>query len=137
MRRLLRLLHWRSRARFYQRQAARLERTVTLLRQELNAECQRNREREDVFVSASVMGGRGMYGVAPRQGPALQVAPPPPLAPPADPWQQLPWADKAEFQTQWWPLAESRGLSEAQARQHFMAELSSRRQLNDEPFRAN
>ncbi len=104
-----------------------------MLRRELNAECERNRQREDTFVSATVMGSRGMFGVAPRSGPALQSAPQPPPSP-TDPFSQLPWADKAEFQTQWWPLAEQSGRSEMQARSDFMRELQQRKQLNDEPF---
>jgi len=132
MRRLFRILHWRARSRFYRAKCERLERTVAMLRRELNAEMERNRNREDVFVSATVMGGRGMYGVAPRSGPALQRQAA--IEAPTDPWQQLPWADKAEFQTEWWPLAQQSGRSEMQAREDFMAELANRRQLNDEPF---
>ena len=132
--RFLRILHWRARAKFYRLKAEKLERTVSMLRRELNAEMERNREREDVFVSATVMGGRQMYGIPPRVGPALQSAAPTPTQSPLDPWQQLPWADKAEFQTEWLPLAIQRGRSEMQARQDFMAELANRKQLNDEPF---
>ena len=133
--RLFRILHWRARAKYYQRKLERSERTVAMLRQELNAEMNRNREREDTFVSATVMGGRNMFGVAPRRGPVLQATPVPITE--TDQWQQLPWADKAEFTTEWWPLAQERGRSEIQARQDFMAELARRRQLNDEPFGAN
>ena len=129
----LRIFRWRSLARYWHRRAKKLEATVDMLRAELNAELNRNREREDVFVSATVMGGRQMYGISPRIGPALQrqeaIA-----ATASDPWQQLPWADKAEFQTEWLPLAIQRGRSEMQARQDFMAELANRKQLNDEPF---
>jgi hypothetical protein len=131
--RFLRILHWRARAKFYRLKAEKLERTVSMLRRELNAECERNREREDVFVSASVLGQKGMYGIPPRSGPVLPAAPTPTQSP-LDPWQQLPWADKAEFQTEWLPLAIQRGRSEMQARQDFMAELANRKQLNDEPF---
>ena len=137
MRRLLRILRLPARVRFYRLKAEKLERTVTMLRRELNAECARNREREDVFVSASVLGQRGMYGIPPRSGPALQAAPTPQPSIATDPWNNLAWADKAEFQTQWWPLAQESGRSEMQARQDFMAELANRRQLNDEPFGAN
>ena len=108
-----------------------------MLRAELNAEMFRNREREDVFVSASVLGQRGMYGIPPRSGPALQSAPTPQPTTPTDPWMNLPWADKAEFQTEWWPLAQQQNRSEMQARQDFMGELARRKQLNDEPFGAN
>ncbi len=135
MRRLLRILHWRSRSRFYRRKWEVAERTIALLRRELNAECERNRQREDTFVSATVMGGRQMFGIPPRSGPAGLPAPTTQQSTlDTDPWLQLPWADKAEFQTQWWPLAEQSGRSEMQARQDFMRELQQRKQLNDEPF---
>jgi len=131
--RLFRILHWRARAKFYRLQAEKLERTVSLLRRELNAEMERNREREDTFASATIMGGRNMYGVAARIGPALkrQEAA---VASQSDPWQQLPWEDRAEFATEWWPGAQAVGRSEMQARQDFMQELAKRKQLNDEPF---
>jgi hypothetical protein len=135
--RFLRILHWRARAKFYRLKAEKLERTVSMLRRELNAEMERNREREDVFVSATVMGGRQMYGIPPRVGPALQAAAPTPTQSPLDPWQHLSWPDKAEFETNWWPLAQERGRSLIQARQDFMVELANRRQLNDEPFNVN
>jgi len=131
--RLFRILHWRARARYWQRKAEKLERTVNMLRRELNAETERNRNREDVFVSATVMGTRGMYGIPPRSGSALQAVTPTPAVA-SDPWQQLKWEDKAEFVTEWLPLAQQNGRSEMQARQDFMAELANRRQLNDEPF---
>ncbi len=105
-----------------------------MLRQELNAEMNRNREREDAFASAAAFGARGMYGIAARVGPALPSAPQAQLTTATDPWANLPWADKAEFQTEWWPLAQQSGRSEIQARQDFMRELANRRQLNDEPF---
>ncbi len=133
MRRLLRILHWQARCRYWRGQAEAAKREVARLQLSLLAERYRNLAREDTFVSATVMGGRQMYGVSPRSGPALQPSAKE-IAAPTDPWQQLPWADKAEFQTEWWPLAQERGRSEVQARQDFMAELANRRQLNDEPF---
>ena len=137
MKRLFRILRLPARVNFYRRKAEKLERTVSLLRRELNAEMQRNREREDVFVSASVLGQRGMYGIPPRSGTALQSAPTPQQTTTTDPWMNLPWADKAEFQTEWWPLAQQQNRSEMQARQDFMGELARRKQLNDEPYGAN
>ncbi len=135
MRRLLRILHWQARCRYWRKQAEAAKREVARLQLSLLAERYRNLAREDTFVSATVMGGRNMFGVAPRNGPAMQPESPK-LQPTidVDPWQQLPWADKAEFQTEWWPLAEAKGRSEVQARQDFMAQLAHRRQLNDEPF---
>jgi len=129
--------YWKQRAlkseRFLVAEQNRLDHTITLLRDELNAEMNRNREREDTFMSATVMGGRNMYGVAARIGPALkrQEAA---VASQSDPWQQLPWEDRAEFATEWWPGAQAVGRSEMQARQDFMQELAKRKQLNDEPF---
>ena len=136
MRRLLRILRLPARVRFYRLKAEKLERTVTMLRRELNAEMERNRNREDVFVSASVLGQRGMYGIPPRSGPALQASPTPTTAP-FDPWSKFSVVEDMEFRTQWLPLAEQSGRSETQARQDFMAELAKRRQLNDDPYGAN
>jgi hypothetical protein len=135
IRRFFRIRHWRARARFWQRkyQAARAE--IRFLRAELNAEMNRNREREDTFVSATVMGTRNMFGVAPRSAPALakSVGQSSTSGKPFDPqWDGLSWPDKAEFETSWMPLARAQGYSEAQARQHFLAELANRRTLNDD-----
>ena len=134
MKRFFRILHWRARAKFWQRKYQTAFAEVRHLRAELNAEMNRNREREDTFVSASVMGSRGMYGVAPRSGPARQrmnqTAAVPAYS--ADPWDGLSWADKQEFELYWVKDAEAAGKTRAQARQDFMNELASRKTLNDD-----
>ena len=129
--RLFRILHWQARARYWHRKFEKAEHTISLLRQELTAEMIRNREREDTFASASILGQRQMYGLAPRSGPAVQPAE---KSAALDPWLSLSWADEAEFKTQWWPLAQAQGLTEPQARQDFTNELAQRKQLRDEPF---
>lgn len=128
---------WRARAKFYQRQAAKLEAALKDIRDDLDAEIWRNRAREDTFVSAAVMGARGMFGVPPRTGPALQ-RPSQPVQPfhPSDPFETiLTGADKMEFETLWWPDAQRAGVTLANARQEFLQTVMQRRQpLNDEPF---
>ncbi len=131
--RFLRILHWRARARYWHRRAEKLGHTVDLLRRELNAECQRNRTREDAFASASMFGRLGMYGIPAREGSALPPKPQP-MATPTDPWAMVPEYEKMEFDCEWWPLAQQNNRSLIQARQDFMVELANRKQLNDEPF---
>jgi hypothetical protein len=132
----LRWRRWRARAKHYQRQAAQLEVTLRELREDFEAEVWRNRAREDSFVSAAVMGARGMFGVPPRTGPAIQrQAQPQPFHPP-DPFDTLlTGADKLEFQTIVLPDARRAGVSDAEARRHFLEDVLQRRQsLNDEPL---
>lgn len=126
---------WYARAKYYQRQAAKLEAALKELREDLEAEIWRNRAREDSFVSAAVMGSRGMFGIPPRTGPALQRQTQAQLFHAPDPWNTLTTgADKLEFDTQWWPHAEQAGVSLATARQEFLEVVAQRRRLNDEPF---
>lgn len=130
---------WRARAQHYQRQTARLELALKELREAFDAEVWRNRAREDAFVSAAIMGGRGMFGVPPRTGPALQrqTQPAQPFHPP-DPFDAiLTGADKLEFETIWWPDARQANVSLATARQEFLQTVMKRRTLNDEPYGAN
>lgn len=125
---------WRARAKHYQRQAAKLELALKELRADFDAEMYRNRAREDTFVSAAVMGARGMFGVPPRTGPARQPEQPQPLHQP-DPFEVLlTGADKLEFETIVWPDAQRANVTRAQAQQHFLETVRQRRQLNDEPF---
>jgi hypothetical protein len=70
--RLLRINHWRARARFHRKQADAAKKEVARLQLFLLAEKYRNLNREDYFVSAAVMGGRGIVGIPARTGPALQ-----------------------------------------------------------------
>ena len=127
---------WRARSKHYQRQAAKLESALKELRADFDAEMNRNRAREDAFVSAAVMGSRGMFGVPPRTGPARprQDQQPQPFHPP-DPFDTLlTGADKLEFQTLWLPDAIRVGIPESQARKEFFEVVQQRRQLNDDPI---
>ena len=129
MKRLLAQLYYRTRMRYWRQRARQAER-------ELKAERYRNMAREDAFVSASIMGQRGMFGVAPRTGPALQRqrAPEPTIA--ADPWAtNLTGAEKLEFDTLWWPDAQLAQVDRATAQKQFYETVMQRRQpLNDEVF---
>ena len=138
MKRLFRILHWQARCRYWRKQAEAAKREVARLQLSLLAERYRNLTREDMFVSASVMGARGMYGVAPRGGPAL-VEPSQPKVPAVDPYQ-LSGADLMEFETFWKPDAEAAGISLVVAKQKFIQEvvIPRRAPLQDDPFsRAN
>lgn len=104
----------------------------------LEGERDRNRVREDTFVSASVMGQRGMYGVPPRMGAAIQP-PTKAIAPVVEQYtawdSHLSWADKQEFELEWKTSAERAGVSVHRAQQDFLVELAKRRtSLNDDPF---
>ena len=135
MRNFFRWQRHRARAKYYCREVARLEKALTELRADLEAEMYRNRAREDTFVSAAVMGARGMFGIPPRTGPARsREMQPQPFHPP-DPFEALlTGADKLEFETMWWPDAQRANVPMAQARQEFMTTVLQRRQLNDEPI---
>lgn len=133
MRKLWRILHWRARATYWRKQAQSAKREVARLQLSLLAERYRNMAREDTFVSASVMGSRQMFGVAPRLAPAsIDTVASLPAPSPTDPFNALPWPDKAEFETEWLPLALAQGRSEMQARQDFLAALASRQLLKDD-----
>lgn len=99
----------------------------------LEAEALRNRTREDIFVSAAVMGSRGMMGVAPRSAPA-QMREPPKVFTAANPWDGLTWHEKAEFETEWLLPAIQRGIPRQKAEQDFMNELLKRKANPDEPM---
>ncbi len=133
--RLLRINHWRARSRFWRKQAEVAKREVARLQLSLLAERYRNLTREDMFVSASVMGQRGMWGVAPRMGPAGTQQPQQAAPTPSDPYQ-LSGADLMEFDLEWKPLAEQKGISMAEAKRQFVQEvvLPRRVPLNDDPF---
>jgi NAD(P)-dependent dehydrogenase (short-subunit alcohol dehydrogenase family) len=104
---------------------------------ELEAERERNMIREDTFVSASIMGQRGMYGVPPRVGPAIQS--PKRIEKPVNQYPawdaNLTWADKQEFELEWKTAAERAGVGMAKAQQDFLMEIAKRRvPLQDDPF---
>ena len=122
-------LRYRIKSRYWQRRALIAER-------ELRAERYRNLAREDVFASAAVLGQRGMFGIAPRVGPAYQT-PQPRQQPPPDP-MQLSGADLMEFEIEWKPFIPAH-ITEAQAKQKFINEvvIPRRQPLMDDPFRPN
>ncbi len=134
------------RVRYWKRRARRAEtilddallknaEIVTALRNELDAEKWRNLSREDTFVSATIMGGRNMWGVPPRSGPAIKQAGYGTTAPrTGDVWDGLSYADKAEFDMYWKADAESAGVPIQQAKAKFLTEIANRRALHDEPI---
>jgi len=132
--RLLRLNHWRARARYWRKQADLAKREVARLHLSLVAERYRNMQREDTFASAAFLGHRNMWGLAPRTGPAATEEV---KKAPALPYQ---WtgADLMEFETFWKPDAEAAGISLAEARRQFEQQVITPRRipLNDE-FGAN
>lgn len=131
--RLLRINHWRARARYWRGQADAAKREVARLQLSLLAERHRNMAREDTFASAAVLGARNMWGLAPRTGPALSDSPKP--VPQADPYN-LSGADLMEFETFWKPDAEASGVSVSEAKRQFVRDvvMPRRMPLNDEPF---
>lgn len=79
----------------------------------------------------------GLFGILPRNGPAphvKQASPTRQLAAVVDPWEALPYADRAEFDMFWKPDADRAGVPVREAQQKFLQEIASRRQINDEPF---
>jgi len=124
MKRLLRLLRLRSQLRYWRKRA-------WLAEARLEAESIRNRQREDSFVRAAVMGARGMWGVPPRVGPALRQSVQ--VSTPASPL--MTGADQLEFETFWLPDARRAGVSAQQALAEFTQELQKRKvPLNDDPY---
>src|SRR5690349_5747158 len=96
----------------------------------LEAEANRNRAREDVFVSAAVLGARGMWGQPPRTGPARTQAPVSLLDAAAP---TMSGADRMEFEQFWLPDAMRNNIPRQQAEKDFLQELVKRKALNDEP----
>lgn len=123
---LARIRYWRSRA-------LRAETRVIEVSAQAEAEKWRNVEREDTFVSAAVLGGRGMIGMSPRSGPAAPRELPRLLAE-ADPVSAITALERMEYQTQWLPAGREKGLSEKRIMQDFIAELATRKSFNDEPL---
>lgn len=98
----------------------------------LEAEMWRNREREDYYVSAAVMGGRGMVGIQPRGGPALQPSPQRVLVAPDIKFSGI---DRMEFEAEWLPQGLAQGVSRQKIETDFAAELERRRSpLNDSAY---
>lgn len=130
-------LRYRLRARRWKARAIAAEEEVGRLKLQLSAETWRNRMREDTFASATVLGSRNMWGLAPRSGPAQIDQPRPAPVQPVDPYN-FTGPDKLEFEVEYWPYAEANGLSRQQATQRFFQEviLPRRQPLNDD-FGAN
>lgn len=125
-------LRYRLRSRRWRFRALAAEAKVRFLEMQLRVESDRNREREDSFVSATVMGSRGMFGVAPRTGSAMKQAGQSSTQR-TEPWDGLSYAERNEFDMFWKKEAEAAGIPIAQAKQQFMIELASRKQpLNDD-----
>ncbi len=124
----LRVRRWRARA-------IKAERGLAHLRFQLNAEMYRNRSREDALITVPMRLG-GLYGMAPREGPATpKFSPKPKSNAAADPWDNLTWSEREEYNLIYKDDAEKAGLSQAQARQYFLEVLAERKQpLNDDPF---
>lgn len=136
LRLLARVRYWRSRALKAETRlievSADAERRVLEVTAQAEAESWRNRSREDMFVSAAVMGGRGMIGISPRQGPA-ELPQPPRVATVSDPWNALNGIELMEFQTQWLTAGLDKGLTVQQIREDYLRELAHRKAFNDEP----
>jgi|SRR5215831_12643399 len=137
-----------ARARYWKRRALEAEaRVISVIenyehemakvRSDAHAEMWRNREREDTFVSAAVMGGRGMWGVVPRKAPATAPEPQVIIQPPQtpDPYP-LRGMQLLEFEGEWWPIAQQQGIPRNEAIRKFTEELARRNQtrLEDDPY---
>lgn len=122
---LVKIRYWRLRA-------LGAESELKTVRAQAEAERWRNQGREDMFASAAIMGSRGMWGVPPRTSPAelKQVNQ---VMPSLDPFSQLAFKDKAEFEAFWWPDAQIVGRNRQQAQNDFLMELAKRKSFNDEP----
>jgi hypothetical protein len=138
---MIRLLRLLAKVRYWKRRALLAETrcldlieqhaaALTKMREKMDAEFYRNMSREDTFVSASILGARGMWGVAPRTGPA-QTQKPPSLLEQAAP--VMTGADRMEFDQYWWPDAMRNNVTRQQAEKDFLQELAKRKALNDEP----
>jgi hypothetical protein len=136
LRLLTRIRYWKRRAHLSEQRCVDLieqyAAEIKELQTKMDAEHWRNQAREDVFVSASVLGGRGMWGVAPRTGPATTQRPPN-LLDMAAQGPIMTGADRMEFEQYWFPDAMRAGVSRQQAEKDFLEELAKRKALNDEP----
>lgn len=101
------------------------------MQEQMDAEMYRNRMREDTLTSARGLGAKGMYGLAPRVGPALTQKPQSLLEAAAPSMTAI---DKMEFETEWLPYAIQNGFTRQQAERDFLKELTNRKALNDEPM---
>jgi hypothetical protein len=122
---------WRKRARYWRMKCRAAEARYVLLEIQAKAEYYRNMSREDTFASAAILGAKGMFGVAPRVGPAATHQPQSILQTVAP---TMSGVDRMEFDTQWLPYAIQNGISPQQAEGDFLKELAQRKALNDEPM---
>lgn len=129
---LLNAYRWIIRARYWRRRALKAEAEAADLQAQLTAELWRQVERGDMFTSAAVMGTRGMFGIAPRLGPATVKRDTPQQVATHDPLAGLTGIERMEFQTYWLPDAVAAGVSEANALNRFRAELAGRKSIRDE-----
>jgi len=129
---LIKLLRLYGRLRYWRSRALRAETRLIELSAQAEAERWRNVSREDTFVSAAVLGGRGMVGIPPRSGPA-ETGQPSRFVTAADPWQALTRIEHDEFEKEWLVDAVTHNVSPQQARNDFLAELAKRKSFNDEP----
>lgn len=131
---LVRLRYWKRRALALERERdgliAQFATDKAELERQVKAEFYRNLSREDMFVSATVMGSRNMFGVPPRIGPA-QTQRPQTLMETAKPIISGP--DLMEFEQYWLPDALRNNVTRQQAEQDFLRELAQRKALRDEP----
>lgn len=130
---MIKFLRLYVRLRYWRLRVIRLEYELMEVKAAAKAERYRNLMREDTFVSAAVLGGRGMIGLSPRSGPA-EVAQPRRLVEAADPWAVLTGIEKMEFQTEWVQLGLDKGYSMQRIQQDFLQELANRKAFSDEPM---
>ena len=130
---MIKLLRLYTRLRYWRLRAMQLERDLAATKAQAEAEMYRNREREDVFVSAAVLGSRGMIGLPPRSGPAAQPQQHRLVESP-DPWTALNFNERAEFETEWLADAMRNGIPRQKAQNDFLLELARRKRFNDEPM---
>lgn len=131
---MIKLFRLYARLRYWRLRALRVEAELAQVKAEAKAEAYRNLYREDMFVSAAVMGSRGMVGIQPRNGPAEIPQPRPLLTEAPDPWKAVTGVEQMEFHGQWVPLGLQRGLTMQQMQQDFLRELTARKQkFSDEP----
>lgn len=131
---MIKLFRLYARLRYWRLRALRVEAELAQVKAEAKAEAYRNLYREDMFVSAAVMGSRGMVGIQPRNGPAEIPQPRLALAETPDPWNAVTPIEKMEFQTQWVPIGLQQGFTMQQMQRDFIKELAGRKKFNDEPM---
>lgn len=131
---MIKLFRLLTRIRYWRLRALGAEAELEQVKLQAEAERWRNIGREDCFVSAAIMGSRGMWGVPPRTAPAeAQRQPQQQSAALLDPFGALPFFQKAEFEAEWWPIAQTLGKSRQQAQNDYLMDLAKRKSFNDEP----